>query len=386
MDFVFLIVAIFGFILTALLLLKKNVNKLPKYFLAFFYFIYSVYSLQTYIITEGLLSQFKWFYFWPSLLYSVIAVPVYFYFKTVMNDTFTWKWQYLLLFFPFIISVIDLAIVFSKPAAYYTQILENAIAFPKNRFIAQYGMLNLNEHYSLRHLWQLVYLLSLLPLLKRFLAINPNDKLKIVLNRWLLLFYSALSIMAFVTLFFGVERLLDLNTLNINKLSLQNLNLILLVVLLVINIAPLYFPSILYGFPKNQLLISSSILNDTYSKEPLYGLDNRELNNSLTIIQQQETFLKQSFNLKACAELLQVPPYHAAYFFYQTKGISFTSYQNMIRIEKAKQLIDSGFLESNDLYKLMYACGFKNKSDFEKNFERFTATSFKDYKYKQLNF
>ncbi|TDS15294.1 hypothetical protein DFQ03_1935 [Maribacter caenipelagi] len=63
MNFVFLLVAIFGFFLTVLLLLKKNVNKLPQQFLALFYFIYSVYCLQTYIITEGLLTQFKWFYF-----------------------------------------------------------------------------------------------------------------------------------------------------------------------------------------------------------------------------------------------------------------------------------------------------------------------------------
>ncbi|WP_424000427.1 helix-turn-helix domain-containing protein [Maribacter sp. IgM3_T14_3] len=188
--------------------------------------------------------------------------------------------------------------------------------------------------------------------------------------------------MAFITLFFGIERLLGLNTLHINNPSLQSLNLILLVVLLVISIAPLYFPSILYGFPKNQLLVSSRILNNTTSTEQMYGLNNQELNNSLIVIEQQEAFLRQDFNLKACAELLHVPPYHAAYFFYQTKGISFNTYRNKIRIEKAKQLIDSGFLESNDLYKLVYLCGFNNKSDFENNFQRFTAISFKDYKSK----
>lgn len=379
MNIVFLLIAIFGFILTAVLLLRKNVNKLPQQFLAFFYFIFSIYNLQTYIITDGLLTQFKWFYFWPLLLYSIISVPVYFYFKTVMDDKFTWKWQYILLFIPFLLSVIDVALVFSKPASYYNQIVENAINFPRKRFSAQYGLLSLNEHYSLRHLWQLIYLLSLIPLLRRFFKINPNDKLKVILNRWLLLFYTALTLMAFITLFFGIERILGLNTLNISTTSLYSLQIILFLVLLLISIAPLYFPSILYGFPKNQLLVSSSISNDTNSRKRIYGLDNQELNNSLTIIEQQGAFLKQGFNLKACAELLHVPTYHAAYFFYQTKGISFTAYRNKIRVEKAKQLIDSGFLESNDLYKLVYSCGFNNKSDFENNFQRFTAISFKDY-------
>ncbi|TDT45478.1 helix-turn-helix protein [Maribacter spongiicola] len=379
MNFVFLLVAIFGFFLTVLLLLKKNVNKLPQYFLAFFYFIYSIYSLQTYIITEGLLTQFKWFYFWPLLLYSIITVPVYFYFKTVMDDKLTWKWQYLLLFVPFMMSVIDVTLVFSKPATYYSEIVENAIAFPKERFNAQYGLLNLNEHYSLRHLWQVVYLFSLLPLLKRFLTINPNDKLKVVLNRWLLLFYSALCTMGFITLFLGVERLLGLNTLQINNSSLLSMNLILLLVLLVISIAPLYFPSILYGFPKNQLLVSSPISNNTTSTEKMYGLNNQELNNSLILIEEQGAFLQQDFNLKACADILQVPPYHAAYFFYQTKGISFTSYRNKIRVEKAKQLLDSGYLESNNLNALISACGFNSKSDFEKTFERLTSTSYNLY-------
>ncbi|MGB2761687.1 MAG: hypothetical protein WBC58_17130 [Maribacter stanieri] len=379
MSVVFLLVAIFGFILTALLLLKKNVNKLPQRFLALFYFIYSVYSFQTYIITEGLLEHFKWFYFWPLLLYSIITVPVYFYFKTIMEDTFRWKWQYIFLFIPFILSLIDVAIVFSKPADYYNQIVVNAITFPTDRFSAQYGLLSLNEHYSLRHLWQLIYLLSLVPLLKRFLAINPNDKLKIILNRWLLLFYTALTLMAFITLFFGVERLLGINTLNVSNTSLYTLHLVLLLVLLIISIAPLYFPSILYGFPKNQLLVSSSISKSTSSEEQIYGLDNKELNKSLLAIEQKDEFLKQGFNLKACAQLLHVPPYHAAYFFYQTKGISFTAYRNKIRVEKARQLIDSGFLESNDLNVLISSCGFNSKSDFEKTFEKLSNSGVVEY-------
>ena len=379
MSVVFLLVAIFGFILTALLLLKKNVNKLPQRFLALFYFIYSVYSFQTYIITEGLLEHFKWFYFWPLLLYSIITVPVYFYFKTIMEDTFRWKWQFIFLFIPFILSLIDVAIVFSKPADYYNQIVVNAITFPTDRFSAQYGLLSLNEHYSLRHLWQLLYLLSLVPLLKRFLAINPNDKLKIILNRWLLLFYTALTLMAFITLFFGVERLLGINTLNVSNTSLYTLHLVLLLVLLIISIAPLYFPSILYGFPKNQLLVSSSISKSTSSEEQIYGLDNKELNKSLLAIEQKDEFLKQGFNLKACAQLLHVPPYHAAYFFYQTKGISFTAYRNKIRVEKARQLIDSGFLESNDLNVLISSCGFNSKSDFEKTFEKLSNSGVVEY-------
>lgn len=379
MSVVFLLVAIFGFILTALLLLKKNVNKLPQQFLALFYFIYSVYSFQTYIITEGLLEHFKWFYFWPLLLYSIITVPVYFYFKTIMEDTFRWKWQYIFLFIPFILSLIDVAIVFSKPADYYNQIVVNAITFPTDRFSAQYGLLSLNEHYSLRHLWQLLYLLSLVPLLKRFLAINPNDKLKIILNRWLLLFYTALTLMAFITLFFGVERLLGINTLNVSNTSLYTLHLVLLLVLLIISIAPLYFPSILYGFPKNQLLVSSSISKSTSSEEQIYGLDNKELNKSLLAIEQKDEFLKQGFNLKACAQLLHVPSYHAAYFFYQTKGISFTAYRNKIRVEKARQLIDSGFLESNDLNALISSCGFNSKSDFEKTFEKLSYSGVVEY-------
>ena len=379
MSVVFLLVAIFGFILTALLLLKKNVNKLPQRFLALFYFIYSVYSFQTYIITEGLLEHFKWFYFWPLLLYSIITVPVYFYFKTIMKDTFRWKWQYIFLFIPFTLSLIDVAIVFSKPADYFNQIVVNAITFPTDRFSAQYGLLSLNEHYSLRHLWQLLYLLSLVPLLKRFLAINPNDKLKIILNRWLLLFYTALTLMAFITLFFGVERLLGINTLNVSNTSLYTLHLVLLLVLLIISIAPLYFPSILYGFPKNQLLVSSSISKSTSSEEQIYGLDNKELNNSLLAIEQKDEFLKQGFNLKACAQLLHVPPYHAAYFFYQTKGISFTAYRNKIRVEKARQLIDSGFLESNDLNSLISSCGFNSKSDFEKTFEKLSNSGVVEY-------
>ncbi|APQ19175.1 helix-turn-helix domain-containing protein [Maribacter hydrothermalis] len=382
MNFIFLLIAIFGFIITVLLLLKKNVNKLPQQFLALFYFIYSIYALQTFIVTDGLLAQFRWFYFWPLLLYSIITIPVYFYFKTIMEDKFKWKWQYLLLFVPFILSLIDLVIVFSKPATDYNQIIDKAIAFPELRFNAHYGVLRLNEHYSLRHLWLLVYLLSLGSVLKRFLALNQKDQLKVKLNRWLLLFYTALILMAVITLFFGIERLLGSNILYVTAKSLHSLQIILFLVLLVISIVPLYFPSILYGFPKNQFVVSSTTSNNSALSEQLYGLDNQELNNTLIQLEKQEVFLKQGFNLQACAELLQVPPYHAAYFFYQTKGVSFTTYRNKIRVNKAKQLIDTGFLKSNDQNALISACGFNNNSDFIKTFERISGYSLEAYKAK----
>ena len=121
-------------------------SKVSTLFLTAFYFIFSVYCIQTYIIVSGLLRFIPWFYGWPLPLYALTPVSVYFYYISILKDRFYWKWKYLIIFIPFVLSFIDVILLYLKPNNQYNEIILNAIVNPKARFEAKYGLFTLLHH------------------------------------------------------------------------------------------------------------------------------------------------------------------------------------------------------------------------------------------------
>ena len=88
---ILLIATLFGLILATLLIKKKDVDYLPSWILSMFYFIFSIYCFQTYIIEFGILKYVRWFYGWPLPLYALLHVPLYFYFGN--GNTFCYSFR-----------------------------------------------------------------------------------------------------------------------------------------------------------------------------------------------------------------------------------------------------------------------------------------------------
>ena len=61
------------------------------------------------------------------------------------KDSFKWKWKYLIIFIPFLLSSIDVIILYLKPASFYNEILEKASLNSENRFEVSYGLFSLNK-------------------------------------------------------------------------------------------------------------------------------------------------------------------------------------------------------------------------------------------------
>ena len=139
MNNILLVISIFGFVLSINFILKGKSKNKSILFLGFFYLIYSLYTIQTYLIESNLINNFRWFYVWPLSIYSIISLPTFFYFISTINNEFKWKWKYIILFIPFIISFIDVIIVYSKPSYVYHDIVEMAITNQVNRFNSEYG-------------------------------------------------------------------------------------------------------------------------------------------------------------------------------------------------------------------------------------------------------
>ena len=382
MNNIFLIISIFGFVLSINLLFKSLSKKKSVLFLALFYLIYSLYTLQTYIIESNLISELRWFYIWPLPIYSIIAIPTYFYFISIIKNDFNWKWKHILLFIPFILSVIDVILIYSKPSDIYNAIIDVAITNPAERFNIKYGLLDLNQHYVLRHLWQFISLIVLYPILFKFIRSNRSQqKHKIIQNRWLITFYVLLILMSIFASVYGVERIYNIRIIPFIQDYAALLKVSFHMVLFLIAIIPISFPTILYGtlaLNTESLLVKTTkpkSKGNQSQAESKYGLNIEDIKNKLDSLEKKKLFLDPNFDLNRCAQELKIPTHHLSYFLKQNLKLSFSSYKNSLRINEAKLLIAQGYLMTNTIDALAIICGFANRSSFSKVFKQVTDLS-----------
>lgn len=368
----FLVVSVFGLVLAVSLFTRKSVNKAAAFFLGLFYTIFSIYTLQTYVIESGLLLKYTWFYVWPLPLYNLIAVPIFFYFLTLIKDKFVWHWIYLLVFIPFIIGVVDVINVYAKPQEFYDSIVTNAYAKPSERLKVRYGILNINQHYAMRFLWQFLALISLLTILINFVRSLLKEKDKKLLI-WVVSLYSLFLLMSLLATMFALEKLVEVNFLGSTGLVLRTVNFVFYVIIFAIGIMPIYFPSILLGYPrrvKQKAIVNQQIVDG--EAELKFGLDVDRIEDRLELLRENGLFYEHDFSLNSCAKALEIPPHHLSHFLNQHRGVSFATYRNTVRIENAKNLITSGYLDKSTIEALALQCGFANRSSFSKIFKKIT--------------
>lgn len=380
---ILLIASIFGFVLSTLLFLKRSTNTQATFFLGSFYFLLSIYALQTYIVDGGNLEHFTWFFIWPLIPYNAFCIPIYYYFQAIFRDQLQWKNRQLLLFVPLFLSLIDAGYVYLQPDHVYTSILNDAIASPEYRLKAEYWLLNLNQHVLIRHVWQLGVLLVLLPQLLNFVKLGKEDRLKGILNKWLSLFWGILLAFAILAILYVLEKMTGISIFYpvLNKEHGGIVTLTLYLAFLFIGIFPIYFPSILHGYP--QVMKKTPFLKkedeNEVSVELKFGLAEQEITTKLELLNQKKLYLDQSFNLTKCAQEMEMPAHHISYFLKSHYGLTFTSYKNNLRMNYAKKLIEKGFLENNTIEALAEECGFANRTSFSKVFKSATAVSPSQY-------
>jgi AraC-like DNA-binding protein len=377
-----LIAAVIGFVLTSLLFSKKTSHTKASFFLGFFYFIISVYALQTYLIDTNQIKSYSWFFVWPLMLYHLIPVPIYFYFVTVIKDEFHWKNSYLILFVPFFLGVVDVASVYAAPKDVFNQYLNMAARSTENRFESQYWLLSLNEHYLIRHFWQLATLIVIFPELRFFLREGAADKLKLALNKWMVFFWSLLVALSLIAILHGIEHLFNFSAFNY-IFGLQNGSVLVTFILyftaFIIGIIPIYFPTILQGYPRVKKAQAPIGENSKQSDDLKFSLNETEIKIRLKKLIENKIYLDQDFTVTTCARHMDMPAHHLSYFISNYFGQNFSSYKNNLRIDYSKHLIDDGFLENNTIDTLAITCGFGNRSSFSKIFKTITNQSPSEY-------
>lgn len=377
MIVILLIAAIFGFFLSITLFLKKTTNTTASRILGGFYFLLSVYVLQAYIIDGGYLEHFTWFFLWPLLLYNLLFVPVYYYFKVILIDKLEWHQEEIFLFIPFFLGLIDVGYIYLQPEGFYNNIISQAISTPEHRLEAEYWLLSLDQHVFMRHLWQLGILVALIPQIISFINNGSNDKLKGILNKWLIIFWGILLLIAILASLYSIEKIFESN-LFYNLIIIEEnqgiITLLLYFSLFLIGIIPIYFSSILQGYPQS-VKPSMNIISENLQ----FGLNKEAVKAKLESLKENKWYLNESFTLTVCARELDMPSHHISYFLEQQYGLSFADYKSTLKIEYVKRLIREGFLENNTIDSLAEECGYANATSFSKIFKSYVGLRPKEY-------
>jgi AraC-like DNA-binding protein len=276
--------------------------------------------------------------------------------------------------------------VYSKPSYVYHDILDMAISGKKMRFNAEYGLLSLNQHYILRHLWQFLSLIAVFPMLSKFIRSNKfQEKDKAVKNYWLIILYTLLSLMSILAMVYGIERLYFVQIIPFLQEQAAIIQLSFYLILFLIAAIPISFPSVFYETLAIHNETNTVKKTKTKNKanylplEPKYGLNIQDIKNKLEDIEKKEFFLNSNFDLNKCAQILKIPTHHLSYFLKQNFDMSFSGYKNNLRIKKAKCLITQDYLNSHTIEGLAVTCGFANRSSFSKIFKKEVSMSPRDY-------
>ncbi|MCY2688595.1 helix-turn-helix domain-containing protein [Salinimicrobium sp. TH3] len=381
MILLLLIAAIFGFVLSTTLFFKESTNTIATRILGAFYFIVSVYALQAYIIDGGYLEHFTWFFLWPLLPYHLIFIPIYYYFKVILTDELKWHKADLILFIPFVLGLIDVTFVYLQSESFYNYLISTTISSPEKRLGVHYWLLDLDQHLLMRHVWQLGVLMVLIPGIRSFIKKGKNDGIKSILNKWLITFWGILVLMAVLAITYALEKMFQENWFHSLIIIGEDGGIVtffLYIALFLIGIIPIYFPSILYGYPQ-QVKPSSNLVAKEQTDDLKFGLDEQEVKLKLEGLKKSKSYLNQSFTLTECAQELGMPSHHISYFLKSYYGLSFSSFKNNLRMDHAKKLIEDGYLQNNTIEALAGECGFASRTSFSKAFKSATDVSPSQY-------
>lgn len=98
-----------------------------------------------------------------------------------------------------------------------------------------------------------------------------------------------------------------------------------------------------------------------------------------TVNYETSILLKRNATIDDFALELKIPKSHLNFIFKYKSKINFVAFKNRVRIEKAKKLIENGYLDTNTLNSLAENIGFRSYDPFFKSFKENTTMGPMEY-------
>lgn len=376
-SFYLLLVSFIGFITLGLILFSIKSNKLVNIFLVLVFvlacirmLIRSTYDLHFQQYAQDFGPQYR------SIL--LISLPfIYLYFKAIVNDISRFQVRDLVHFSGPVVALIFniLAIGFELVELEHVRIL--------------------NFFFSIG--FAFVYLTLSYRILSKQLWNNSSGvhsgHYRLIKN-WTVFVFSICVVLAFrLILSLVYEFLTDIQMTGFSMTAVQATFWLVLFIKILIS------PEILFGLPKlNEKIhsfpqsavpsvdshwnVGEALISNQQDKKLKEKIDPRvvQLIEAIEYLSEKGHFFRnQKITVQDIANELTVPVSHIVYVFKYHCKLSFIEYKTLIKIEDAKQLIESGFLSTNTLESLAAEVGFSSYNPFFTSFKKLTSMSPNEY-------
>lgn len=342
--------------------------------------------------TYGLTHYFTVYHndvFWAALFYGNLSplwyLPgpmLYLYTRNTLKDRslFSSKIDYLHLI-PFFIQFINISPYLFSSFDYKLEVAKQLIADINNvRTMGRGFLIPPSISFITRPAAVIVYALASFILVYRYRSsdqenLNRNKQNKLVYN-WIILLNAVSLIVAagFLTLtiqFYTapVDRVIleSEPTYLISGLAFALLPLALIV----------FFPQIIYGIPLavttkkgSKLTIPLPDTSDPLAETAQLLVD---------YITQEKPYLNPEFDLENISDTLDIPKHHVVYCFTLILQKKFTAYRTTLRVEHAKQLLNTGLADTLSIDGIGAQSGFSSRSSFYASFKAETGMTPSQY-------
>ena len=391
MNFSSVYVGFIGIFLPFLILFANKGYKTVNLYLACYLFFSALYVCGNFYFFYG--ESLEWIAFFLNLhpFFFLIGPFSFFYFRSIVTDNNKLKKSDLLHFALFFISLAGLIpFIFSDA----DQKLQVAAEMKSEHWdLAKYKINKLIPHkadqlicvvqtifYSICH-WVLV--LTQHRRWKKDMLQVPQYKL---IHKWLQTLSAIYSIIAID--YFIVVACIWIYDDKTEFLAKANIFLLIASFLfMALNFSVLVFPQILYGLPKeNKVAFDSAQIDDSQtvgSEKHFAHLFSDEYIIRIEQVLAEQVSLKKftdpEYKLTLISNLSYIPLHHISYYFNSIKNVSFSEWRNNLRVNYAKQLIDSGLKSDVTLNVIAEKCGFNTASTFIRAFKQATGKTPSDY-------
>ena len=124
----------------------------------------------------------------------------------------------------------------------------------------------------------------------------------------------------------------------------------------------------------------NATISEALLKTELVKANNSELDNSKKVLEYCTAHFTEQINIKSISEFLYLSESYISKIFSEKLHYSFREYINLLRIDKARKLLDT---TDRRIVDIMLDCGFKNQSSFNRVFRENVGVSPLEYRKKK---
>jgi AraC-like DNA-binding protein len=379
-----LIIIVLHFVVAWVILYRRSQESLnpANIYLALYLFFVGLYSLTDYAVLQVrnpyivalLLTNI-------SPIWYLLGPCIYFYVRNTMIGTSKLTRSDAWHLIPFIIQSVHLFPYWISSFEYKLEMAQQVIEYPNTLFSIPWGWLYPSYlNFFGRPLLGIIYSVA-----SGFYLFRNTDLIKKrsihqnALFKWFMVFLIGNIFL------YTISTLVILQVLNAQIdlriiISESKIYQFLGIVYVIVGLAPLLFPHILYG---NIEKLTTSTLPETHQLEnqPMEVQDPQVPKDRLHEIEHlmleylvhHKPYTHPDFNINKMAEDLDVPEYQLYYYFRYHKKQKFVDYRTQLRIEHAKTLLSSGAANELTLEAVAKASGYQYRTTFIEHFKKVTG-------------